>query len=567
MSQEVGSPATFGDELPTDDATLEAEAERSVREFYEWHTSGDDDAEAGGSGPGVADTTTGANDDSGASEASESKTDSRIRYPREFFAGLGIAGDGDDVDLLGDSCKRGGARPAPLSAPWRGTQRDGDKQSLADYVSRDGSQKPLSKVVRDVFGKDSVSGDDADYQLARRFFARHSESFRVLTTDDMTLIEPKVGLLRQRNVNRKNARREGDGRVNGETGGETGDDRRYPKELVRSLLGLESVSGTTQISAESVRRGIFKQFASWRNSIDGTFSRFDSYRDRAPRPHLLVETESRFNSVAEAQSYDRLTESLDLAAESHDDGILLTLTGQPVRFNSHADMAESIKDGVSNLKSWLQYRVGFTPESIRVLEYQGKGQPHYHVALFGVSDAGDTEATEPGTARIAEAEVREYWDDRQDLGTQVDVRPIRRRNDAWILHDDDRGRVSLSYYLGKASRELRKVAGTDAGDLMDRYDAGDLDWRVALYWAYGRQAQVVTRSPSLRESDDDGLSHVKRWQYVGTARLSDMPQSVVSRAMIRTASGGTIPPPATTQISSGTAASGTTATTAGAPAD
>jgi len=363
--------------------------------------------------------------------------------------------------------------------------------------------------------------------------------------------------LRQRNVKRKNARRGDDDRVTVETGGETGDDRRYPKELVRSLLGVEGVSGTTQIGADSVRRSIFKQFASWRDSIDGTFSRFNSYRGRAPADVLLVETESRFNSVAEAQSYGRLTESLDLAAESHDDGILLTLTGQPVRFDSHADMAESLRDGVSNLKSWLQYRLGFSPDSIRVLEYQGKGQPHYHVALFGVSDAGDLEATEPGTARIAEAEVREYWDETRDLGTQVDIRPIRRRNDAWILHDDDRGRVSLSYYLGKAPRRIRKVAGTDAGDLMGRFDAGDLDWRVALYWAYGRQARVVTRSPSLRESPGDDLAPIKKWEYVGTARLEEMPQSVVSRAIVRTASGGTIPPP-----------SGTGATAeVGAPAD
>ena len=567
MSQEVGSPATFGDDLPTDGDDLEAEVRESLRESPVTNP-GDLKADSGGrtqadgrrTGDDDARGAATRNDDRGASEASEGGSTSRFQFPSELLGGLGV-----DADRGDSGCKRGGVHAGararggyvPASRPWRGTQRDGDKQRLADYVARNGEAKPLSRIVRDVFGKESVAGDDADYQLARRFFARYSEAFRVMSTGDLSYIEPKVGLLRQRNVKRKNARRGDDDRVTVETGGETGDDRRYPKELVRSFLGLEGVSGTKQIKTEGNLRSIFKQFASWRESIDGTFSRFDSYRGRAPRPHLLVETESRFNSVAEAQSYDRLTESLDLAAESHDDGILLTLTGQPVRFDSHADMAESLRDGVSNLKSWLQYRLGFSPDSIRVLEYQGKGQPHYHVALFGVSDAGDLEATEPGTARIAEAEVREYWDETRDLGTQVDIRPIRRRNDAWILHDDDRGRVSLSYYLGKAPRRIRKVAGTDAGDLMDRFDAGDLDWRVALYWAYGRQARVVTRSPSLRESPGDDLEPIKKWEYVGTARLEEMPQSVVSRAIVRTASGGTIPPP-----------SGTGATAeVGAPAD
>jgi hypothetical protein len=559
MSQEVGSPASFGVDIPTEGDDLEAEVRESLRESPVTNPgdlmadSGERtqaDAERAGD-DGARDAAT-RNDDRGASEASEGGSASRFQFPNELLGGLGV-----DADRGESSCKRGGSSPASLSAPWRGTQRDGDKQSLADYVARNGEAKPLSRIVRDVFGKESVAGDDADYQLARRFFARYSEAFRVMSTGDLTYIEPKVGLLRQRNVKRKNARRGDDDRVTVETGGETGDDRRYPKELVRSFLGLEGVSGTKQIKTEGNHRSIFKQFASWRESIDGTFSRFDSYRDRAPADHLLVETESRFNSVAEAQSYDRLTESLDLAAESHDDGILLTLTPQPVRFDSHADMAESLRDGVSNLKSWLQYRFGFSPDSIRVLEYQRRGQPHYHVALFGVSGAGDIEGTEPGTARIAEAEVREYWDETRDLGTQVDIRPIRRRNDAWILHDDDRGRVSLSYYLGKAPRRIRKVAGTDAGDLMDRFDAGDLDWRVALYWAYGRQARVVTRSPSLRESTGDDLAPIKKWEYVGTARLEEMPQSVVRRAIVRTASGGAIPPP-----------SGTGATAeAGAPAD
>ncbi|SNR71275.1 hypothetical protein, partial [Halorubrum vacuolatum] len=292
--------------------------------------------------------------------------------------------------------------------------------------------------------------------------------------------------------------------------------------------------------------------ASWRRSIDGTYSRFDSYRDRAPSPHLLIETESRFNSVSEAgKAYDRLTESLDVAAESYDTAVLLTPTGQPCRFDSHADMAESIKDGVNNLKAWLRYQVGFTPESIRVLEYQRNGQPHYHIVLFGVRVVPEGES-ETGEPTLSEAEVREYWDETRDIGSQVDISPVRRGDRAWLLHDDDKGRVPLARYLGKAARRIMDVAGTDAGDLMDGFDGGDLDWRVALYWAYGRQAQVVTRSPSLRESDDDDLPHVKRWQYVGTARLADMPQSVVSRAKIITASGGAIPPPATTQSASRT---------------
>ncbi|SNR71227.1 hypothetical protein, partial [Halorubrum vacuolatum] len=283
MSQEVGSPASFGNDLPTDGATLEAEAERSVREFYSWHTDGDDDAGAKvreSNAPNHS-----AKQKRQRSDPRASKDKAKIRFPAELFGGL--LGD----DRAKSICKGSTPQTASLSSPWRGTQREGDKQRLADYVSRDGSAKWLSAVVRDVFGKDSVSGDDADYQLARRFFDRYPDLFRVFRTDDLTVVEPKVGLLRQRNVNRKNAGRRGDGDVNAEDNSKTGVGVGYPKDRVRSFLGLEGVSGTKQLKSETVRRGIFGCFASWRRSIDGTYSRFDSYRDRAPSPHLLIETE------------------------------------------------------------------------------------------------------------------------------------------------------------------------------------------------------------------------------------------------------------------------------------
>jgi hypothetical protein len=176
--------------------------------------------------------------------------------------------------------------------------------------------------------------------------------------------------------------------------------------------------------------------------------------------------------------------------------------------------------------------LGFSPANIKVLEFQKNGLPHYHIVLFGVRVVeGETET---GKATLSEGELREYWDTKRDMGSQVDVSPVYCRGDKWILHEDSDCTVSLSYYLTKEISDLITVAETDPEALFDKVESGDVSlWKQALYWAYDKQ--YTTCSPSLKDSKDDKgdtLPTVVIWEYVGTAKYEQIPSQIVDNAVL-----------------------------------
>jgi len=202
----------------------------------------------------------------------------------------------------------------------------------------------------------------------------------------------------------------------------------------------------------------------------------------------------------------------------------VTLTIDPKRFTSHSEATEAIKGARQNLIQTLDYQTGEYPTQITTPDFQSNtGLLHYHIPLFGLSKVSESQ-NETGEPTISESQIREYWSDKYDIGSQISIQPIQTgRNGEWLLHRDDKT-VSLRYYLGKRIRELQDLSELDGGSLPLKY------WRHALFWVY--DLQYVSCSESLKDDTEDsetgisGLPKTTEWEYIGTAKYSQIPSHI-----------------------------------------
>jgi len=475
--------------------------------------------------------------------------------------------------LTGDrsACQTTGQVHCPLSASWRGDKREVSKTRLYKYVRRAPEGTPLSKVVRDIFGQDAVDSAGADYKLSRRFFSG-SDLFKIDRRGGSLWVEPTAAAfnLSTQYANRKTSVGRGDGLSNGSESGptaqqggdradcradiEAGDSRQYPRDRAQSILDkrirLDGRNG------HDYRAGLLRQLGIEREIQEDKFKIHGATQDWITPQYLLIPYLTRFNDADRAgDTQDRFRTALQTAAERYQDAVVLTLTVDPKRHNSVSEALESLGDAKGRFMSWLStdYQLGSRPENLSVLEWTAGGLPHVHLVLFGMS------WLMPKSKLIAK------WDS-LGAGRVVDPTDAHSRDgsDKWRLHDDEGRPVTLRYYLGKAIRGLQRVAESDAGDLRDAVEGGDISlWRQALYWATGRQ--YCSCSPSLKDTDSDGgLPHVKRYEFVGVAQYRNIPAHIKRDAAILDR-----PPPASRQsgqsasTQSGQSTASGTASTAG----
>ncbi len=381
---------------------------------------------------------------------------------------------------------------------------------------------PLSKVVRDVIDEDTDAGD-AEYQLARRFFKRQSEFFKIDDRGDLTWITPRLRVytelnLRQQYAKRKTSVRDVDSLPTVKTGKKTG--KRYAKGKVRQYL-----SHYLTVESDAVRGSLLRQLVTDIETTSDRWQIFERIRG-AGNDYLCLPHRTRHNDAGRArQIRDGFRDALDAAGDGHNDAVMLTLTTGPKRHDGLHDALDSLTENKGRLMQWLStdYQLGHRPENLTVLEFTRTGIPHVHVVLFGIDWA------------FSQEQLAAKWLD-YGQGVVVDIRTATCRGDSqrWLLHDDDSGKVALRQYLGKSIRELQEIANSDPSELRDRVDAGTVtEWRQVLYWATGRQ--YYTCSPSLRQSDDDvnSLPTVTQWRFVGTAAYRNIPVHVRREATFR----------------------------------
>jgi len=462
--------------------------------------------------------------------------------------------DGDTVDCQNTGV--GGRVPSTqFEYRWHGEQYEVDKTKAFRLVRERqyiGEFTTLAEMVKHVYGP---GYSNTEYRRLSRFVERVELLEKHDSPGSYVAVSAKPGAFKQDDTlnsgkaSAKNARREYDSDVKGKTGSKTGDS---PADGTISAKGnvVKShkerakavVDKFAQIKSENLRSDVTEQFVAWRESVADTYSIFEStqwWKDNDE--YLILPYLSRFNDSDRAKkTKERLYGALGRSVEQFDVATLLTLTVDPKRVSGQSEGMDRLTEQWQKLNSRLNYQLGGSVPKIRVLEFQENGMPHLHVALFGVRKVEAEPTT--GKPTISAQQVRQWWDDEYNVGSQIAVQRVRKRGNRWLLHESDDSRVSLRYYLGKASRHLLKVASMSERQLVDHVASDDLDlWEQSLYWVH--ECQYVSCSPSLKDdsSDDSGLPHVTRWQYVGSARYKQIARGVLERATVYNRGG--CPPP------------------------
>jgi len=479
---------------------------------------------------------------------------------------MSTTGEGDGGAKSPDDVITPSQSRVRFSRPWRGSEYATDYEEAFQFVRSQryhGHPTRLRQAVRHVYGDDYTN---TEYQRIRRFINR-TGWLRATTEQGFTQVEPTLevfGLESAVSKSQKRKTESGSGVTFDkleETGATTETESNetthsaYPKDRVNRLrekfVRLDGYDGHTDH-----REDVFRELVQYR---ENTADKYTLLKRRITEEYLALPYRTRFNDRERAESsQSRFRTALHNASEDFRMATAVTLTPDPKRFESHVEATDAITKQVNNLNSYLKYQTGGF-EAVPVFDFQRNGLPHIHLVLFGVRIVEDESNNETGEPTVSEAQIREYWDSNADMGKQVAVQPARRRNDEWLLHNDDK-KVSLRHYLGKRIRELIELAELDESELWQKVESGDIElWRHALFWATGKQ--YVSCSDSLKESDDgdgDDLPYAPAWEYVGTMKFDQIPEHVLDRTTVcRRSTFADRPPPATataTESRSGTEA-------------
>jgi hypothetical protein len=419
----------------------------------------------------------------------------------------------------------------PLSRPWRDREYADHYETAFVCVRRNresGNTTRLKQLVEYVYSADY---SNTEYQRIRRF-VNDCDYFSVETSGKYTLIEPTLavfGLPLESDVSVTQKQQTATGlekdnsedKITDNLDSETPEDTTeyYPKDRVESLL--DKILRINADGHGDYRHEILTQLSQYRNNISGTYSILEH---RVREQYLGVPNTTRFTDSHDASnSQRRFRDALDNASEAFDSGVVVTLTIDPKRFETHSEATEAIQDEKRTLLSRLSYQLGDSPTQITIPDFQtNTGLLHYHIALFGITNVPESQ-NETGEPTISESQIREYWSEDYDIGSQISIQQTWTRDGTWLLHRDDK-KVSLSYYLGKRIRELQDLAGLDTGSIPLKY------WRHALFWTHG--IQYVSCSNSLKDATEDsdtglsGLPKTTEWEYIGTARFDQIPSQI-----------------------------------------
>jgi len=411
----------------------------------------------------------------------------------------------------------------PFSRPWRDREHAHQYETAFVCVRRNresGHTTRLNQLVEWVYDSDY---SNTEYQRIRRF-VNDCDYFKTKTSGNYTEIEPTLavfGLPLETDVSISQKQQTATGLEKDDLEDKITDnpDSETPEDRSKALL--DKILRINADDHGDYRHEILTQLCTYRNNISGTYSILEH---RVREQYLGVPNTTRFTDSHDAgKSQRRFRDALDNASEDSDSGVVLTLTIDPKRFETHSEATDAIQDEKQTLLSRLSYQLGESPTQITIPDFQtNTGLLHYHIAIFGVTNVSESQ-NETGKPTISQSQIREYWSENYDIGSQINIQPIQTgRNGEWLLHSDDKT-VSLSYYLGKRIRELQDLAGLDTGSLPLKY------WRHALFWVY--RLRYITCSNSLKDTTESEYGpHLPEtssvWTYIGTARYEQIPTHI-----------------------------------------
>jgi len=406
---------------------------------------------------------------------------------------------------------RGRLSPLP-DAPWSGLPRADNRDALtrAALNYRDGA--PLTVLAQKAFGEDAVTGG-ANYQLARRLYRRHGDLFKTARRHGYVWVEPTTTLCQRASLDTAS----------------------------KHTVGTQDCDGVAMSNAEAMlqRRQTFEGLAE-RGDLVGAFGakreatedRFHVLQDTFdPESHRLIPYSTRFNSVGRVrETWDRYQTAWRRAADEYREGVVVTLTTDPGRYDSLAGMCDNLLGDVNALKDWVAYdpesgpaRAGHRPPSVVSVEFTDDGKPHVHVAFFGVRWLAEHSA------------LSRYWSDSRDRGRVVWIDRIRTQSSQWVWVPDredrqhtDIGGAAPRGYLGESIYTLAMSADTSATEVQEtaaalRSAGDDTDDTVSETDTSGLLSTAMGGDGNTVATDGGGLREAESGGEISGRDVSDEP--------------------------------------------
>lgn len=398
-------------------------------------------------------------------------------------------------------------------------RRAEDRDRILQYLRNHPEGVPLVELVRDLFySSDSHQvkpSQDAHYRFALRY-AEESEHVKIDRGLDVLQVEPRPSAFHL--SSRKHF-------SNTDAVG------RFPKNWTQNFLE------TFDLLTPGRKEVIERQFVEYLKQIEDRYAVMEhKFKDD---DYVLAKYRTLYNDLSRAaDNRRRYQETWENATREYSEGVFVTLTTDPRKFDNLADMADGISENFNRLMSWLQRRLGNRPDYVKVLEWTGRGRPHLHVVFFGVDWL------------VHQSELSRYWDKYQ--ARVVDIRKVDRvavggahSTDAvnvdggsyvWLSRNPETGETrDEKSHLGKyLSKQM--PAEEDVGEVEDRVGEDEGLWCTALFWATGKH--FWSSSQALKVEEEVGLlPDLPEYEFRGSARYGDIPGHVRRNARVLGAGG------------------------------
>ncbi len=415
----------------------------------------------------------------------------------------------------------------PVRFPWSDLDRAHDWTRVYKYLLDNPSGVPLSRLCECLFGDISSEGrtySTKDYEATRRFL--ESSDIAVLNVSGPQIsAQPSLeafSLDLGKQISNRNAEQPTEA-LESPKNTVSGQLQLSHKEFTRSL-----VSAIDGIHSVETAQTVARPYLRYLDSIEDKHLIFEDQTMPAEN-YMLMPYHTRFNDEKRcADQWRRYHNAWDRATDRYTDGVHLTLTTDPNRYDSIKAMTDGIFKAWGKLLETLNNRYGGDSrlDYIRALEWTTKGYPHLHVVVFGVR-------------YVPHSWLSHYWATNCDHGEMVWCDRLSNRGSEWIHHNKQQqenfnAKAYLGDYLSKTFEnieigvteqfnEVTDLEGAQIGAKKDGSPLYDYEqcgiWKMALYWATGRQFWDC--SHGLKEPNPDCLQDVPGLGETKLERLQD----------------------------------------------